>query len=1288
MKKLKKLISGMAAIGMMTSAVSAAPGAAAGTTDSFDPETVMWTDNKIENVLAEAGIYENAAAVDPNASSKTDTTVQNPYGKPGEVLTDWAYSEFVWTNSYPIGNGRMAGMIAGGIDKEVIQLNEDTCWDGSPYGTLKDENGNTLTTVAQTNAARTITAENLTSGSKADGWRYFRGADENGNPAAIGTADAIVGDEAFRESYPEFANKSISNQALNIDNAKTQEAVQDRWSMEKMVEAAFLGSPAKQRAYKSFAEVYLDFNQQNENASNYIKSLDMKTGIVTVEYDYDGRHYKRESFASYPDQVVVTHIESDDDLAFSAQLHTYHSEKAGFCSYEKISDKEVKVTAAITNGNKDNNEPATVNAIKFEARMLLDGNGLFSVSDDNTTVYVNGGTSADIYIVGATNYVDYTHLDNSKPAAECDRYMANVKSKSYDVIRSRHIADFSAEFNKTELHLENADGADFGDTPTEKRVRMDIDGKSGFLTGASSKTADANKAGVYSTYSKGDNELAALEFNYGKYLILSGSRDGRKASGEGEIDIPESQPLNLTGKWNAAFSASWNGKYTININTEMNYWAAQPLNIGDSEKPFIDTFDELAESGAITAANQYGIYNERGDNTYHPGDPWVMHHNYDLWRGTQPIDNATAGLWPTGGVWLLDHAWQYYQFNKDTEYLAEVYPYMIGAAKFFTQFLVEDPETGYLVTAASCSPEQGGVQPGPAMDTQLIRNLYDTVLKAGEILGKTAENKALFDKIKEQMPSSYFADEKGKIAPDLIDNTGLIKEWARGDVTFDISKKDSGQWTVKNPFTGEETAVYDHGASNATAHRHCSHLWEIFPGTHLNAYSADKNEQDIFKAFQKSVSARGAGSGQGWGLAWRINLNARALDGNAASTMLEQLFTTRTSPNLFDQHPNFQIDGNYGAASGIIEMLVQSHDGAIDILPALPDKWAAGEIKGVNTREDATVDIAWADNKPTEAKIHARSDGNMNVRSKFMAMAAVYDENGDRVDSTLNEDCNMITFAVEKGKTYIISSFGSNIIEENKTYKAADTTEFYASDNGSVPKLANNDTEVGYLYRRDGVKIGYAVDEFDFDGLTELTLKMAKVRNSDTRVSITVDSPTGTEIADQLISTGDNVINLKNTDGISGTRKIYLLYTQQPYDSSGTDKYLGNASDLEAVYKKTISGDATPKPTTAPTAAPTSPSATAPATGSPEYDYSIKSAYFGNDGKFKIELEGKDTASTLVIASYTADGALANIRSEAVKGNGALSIDIEKPENGTVKLFVWDRLDTMKPLSAVSEETH
>lgn len=1224
---------------------------------SFDAETVMWTNRTIEEVLAQTGKYKTVQEVDPNASNKNSSGVQSPYGNANkDTLTEWAYSEFVWTNYYPIGNGRMAGMVAGGIDNEVIQINEDTCWDGSPYGTLKDESGNTISTMDAAGKAKKIVTVNQTSGSVKDNWKYFRGANADGTPAEIGSSDAVVGDEAFRTAYPDFANKSISSQSLVVDNSKTNAAVQQRYSLESLVESKFLGNPTGQRAYKSFAEVYLNFGHKSAEATNYVKSLDMTKGIVTVEYDFGGAHYKRESFASYPDQTVVTHVESDKDLSFDATLHTNHTEKDGYYSYEKISDNEVKLRASVTNGGKDNNL-GRINVINFEARMLLRGDGVFSVSDDNMTVTVNGGKTADIYVVGATNYVDYLTLDNDKPANDCQYYMDNVKSKTYDKIKERHLADFTPQFEKTKLNLVNSNGKDYSNTPTEKRVRKDVSGKSGFTLGAGSKL-NANSS-VKTTYSEGDNQLAALEFNYGKYLILSGSRDGRSASGDGEINIPESQPLNLTGKWNAAMSAGWNGKYTININTEMNYWAAQPLGIGESERPLIDTFDELAQSGSITADYQYGI----GDSSsYQPGDPWVMHHNFDLWRGTQPIDNATAGLWPTGGAWLLDHAWQYYQFNKDNEYLAEIYPYMIGAAKFFTQFLVVDPKTGYLITAASCSPEQGGVQPGPAMDTQLVRNLYDMVQQSSKILGKETENADLLAKIAEQMPSNYLADEKDKVAPNLIDGSGLIKEWVRGDVQFDFSENSDPEKNkyknIENPFTGEKVSINEHTANNNNGHRHCSHLWEMFPGTHLSGYSDDANEQKIFKAYQKSVSARGSGSGQGWGLAWRINLNARALDGNTASKMLEQLFQTRTSPNLFDQHPNFQIDGNYGAASGIIEMLIQSHDGAITLLPAIPDTWASGSFEGFNTREGASVDLSWNGGKPETAKLHVTESGDKNIRSKYVSEAKVYDESGKEVETTLNDDRTLLTFGAEAGKTYTINNFGTNVTEGNRVYKASEVTEFYASDKGTVPKLDSNGVEIGYIYNRENAKIGYAVNDFDFEGLRGITLNMAKVRKSDTYVSVTVDKPNGTEIANQLISTGDNELTLKNIDGINGTHKIYVLYYRNPYVND--DKYIGNAGNITALYDKS-------SPT-------------------PASCYSIESASYDANANLNIDItytgSGSAPSAQLIIATYDENGVLmATDTSKTINGTGKVMLNYAAPDKGTVKAFIWDSLESMQPLS-------
>lgn len=960
---------------------------------NFNPQTTMWTNQKIEDV-AKCDITK----INPN-QVKDGETIQNPYALPGMKLNEWAYPEFIWTHFYPIGNGRMAAMAAGGIDKEIVQINEDTCWDGSPYGTLNDENGNILTTVEGTRNASRITTVNQTGGSKKDGYKYFRGTDKDGNLAPIGDENAIVGDSAFQKAFPHL--KSLSNQALNIDNSATPEAVQSRFTMERMIEEKFLGKPHRQRTYKSFVEVYLDWGHENKKAQNYTKHLDLETGMITVEYDYEGHHFRREYLASYPDNVIALHMEADCDFKMKSQLHTFHN-KEGFYSFEKISDNEIKVRAAITDANVDNGNVATVNAINFEARMLVSGEGSFTVSDDNSTVTFEGGKCADIYIAGATNYVDYLNLDNKKPSADCEKYMDCVKHSTYAEIRARHIADFTSLFNRTSFTLENADDADFSDIPTEKRVREDVNGKSGFNIGASSSTEDAHKSGVYSTVSKGDNSLAVLEFNMGKYMLISGSREG-------------SQPLNLTGKWNAAMAPLWNGKYTININTEMNYWLSQPLDLAECEKPFIDSIEELAQSGSITARNQYGIFNSRHDDNYIPGDPWVMHHNFDLWRGTQPIDIATAGQWPTGGIWLLEHAWQYFLFNRDTKYLKKLYPCMLGAARFFVEFLVRDTKTGYLITAASCSPEQGGVQPGPAMDTQLIRNLYDMVRRAGKVLGD--EDSELLRKIDEQMPSQYFGNEQGKIAPNLIDSDGIIEEWARGDVTFDIGKSGDTKWTVENPFTGEVKDVYFHEASNHTPHKHCSHLWELYPGTHLNPYSQDKNEQELFEAFKKSLDIRGTGS-TGWSLAWRMCLHARALNGKRAGEMLEQLLTTRTSPNMFDQHPHFQSDGNFGATAGITEMLIQSHNGFIALLPALAPSWHSGSFTNFKARGNVSVSAEWENARLTKAVLIPAYDGELCVVIDGIENVTVTDSAGNAIAHRIEN--GILAFNAIANEEYII----------------------------------------------------------------------------------------------------------------------------------------------------------------------------------------------------------------------------------------------------------------------------
>lgn len=1293
----------------------------------FDPETTLWTNNPIENVLAEGGVYKTIKEVDPNADKKSNVDVQKPYEAKGTTFTKWAYSEYIWSNGYPVGNGRMAGMVAGGVDNEVIQINEDTCWDGGPYGSLKNENGENVTSIVQTSKAQTIEAFDMTGGSVKDNWKYYRGANADGTPAEIGSSDAIVGDEAFRTAFPDFANKSISNQALNISNAKEQSAVQDRFNLHSMVEAKFLGNPTGQRAYKSFVELYLDFGHDHNFVTNYTKSLEMTKGIVTVDYDYYDmndraqKHFTRETFASYPDQAVVTHVTSDHDLNFSAELHTYHNQE-GYCTYEKVSDKQVKVIASVYNGNKDNNI-GRINVIKFESDMLLDGDGVFTVSDDNKTVSVIGGNDATIYVVGATNYVNYKKLDNTKPAKDCEKYINNIKSKTYEQILARHLEDFSAQFGASSLTLENSEGVDNYLVPTEKRVRKDVDGKSGFTIGSGKDLNTASSAKVSTTYKDGDNQLATLEFNYGKYMMVSGARDARTANecGEGDIEIPMSQPLNLTGKWNAAMTAGWNGKYTININTEMNYWAAQPLNVGASEKTLIDTFADLAESGSITAAYQYGIFNDRGDDTYQPGDPWVMHHNYDLWRGTQPIDNATAGLWPTGGAWLLDHAWQYYRFNQDKEYLEEVYPYMVGAAKFFTQFLVVDPKTGYLITAASCSPEQGGVQPGPAMDTQLVRNLYDMVQQASKILGKESEHADLLAKIAGQMPSGYFADEKGKVAPNLVDSNGYIKEWVRGDVSFDFTEKtdESGKYKVTNPFNSSDTtkSINEHEAKNDDGHRHMSHLWELFPGTHLSAYSDDANEQKIYKAFQDSItkSKRLSADGKGWSLAWRVNLLARALDGDKASEKIQQLLTCRTAPNLLDQHPDFQIDGNYGVTSGITEMLLQSHDGNINILPALPSTWKGGQFNGFRARGNVSVSAKWSNGKFIKAELKPENTGALNVIVPEISNAAVKDGKGNAVSATLNSTSQIMTFNATAGETYIITT-GNSDVSEGKPTNRPDPTSEPTIDPDATPKptatpeptqppLPNDWTCGG---SDSGKKAGDYVMKnmslmFDVSssGGAKVTIDGKPFSNyissgdngswssgKGTGTALKYEATQNGKLTVYVTSLGNNKELCITKEGVLNNKQTVAGESAYYKNETGTAENRSISLDVTAgqTYYAYVAGSkgrfvgaefiaSEEQPTQPPIA---------------DYTYEITKAEYAENGNLAVEVEYKGseanpTAKLLVgVYDNNDDRLMINSNIFDIEGTTVKDLFFVKPDNGeTVKLYVWDGADSIEPLSEV-----
>ncbi len=414
-----------------------------------------------------------------------------------------------------------------------------------------------------------------------------------------------------------------------------------------------------------------------------------------------------------------------------------------------------------------------------------------------------------------------------------------------------------------------------------------------------------------------DPSLVTLLAQFGRYLLISSSQPGGQAA-------------NLQGIWCNAMYPPWDSKFTININAEMNYWPAEVTNLSANHQPFIQMVKELSHSGRETAKVMYGA------------DGWTAHHNTDIWRVTGPIDFAAAGMWPTGGAWVSQHLWEHYLYTGDKKYLADVYPAMKGSADFFLSSLIKHPVTGWMVVSPSISPEQGPLSAGTTMDNQLVFDILTRTAEANKILGgDTAYRARLLDMVT-------------KLPPMQIGKHTQLQEW--------LEDKDD----PKNE------------------HRHVSHLYGLYPGDQVSPYTHPK----LFEAARNSLVYRGD-KATGWSIGWKVNLWARLLDGNHAYTIVNNMFTLaggsnrdgRTYPNMFTAHPPFQIDGNFGLTAGVAEMILQSHDGAVHLLPAIPDIWKDGAVSGIVARGGYELAIKWKKGEVTEVTVTSRLGGNLRLRA-------------------------------------------------------------------------------------------------------------------------------------------------------------------------------------------------------------------------------------------------------------------------------------------------------------------